>query len=414
MQRVPAPIQAASPGRGPNIIACPDCAAIQALPPIRSGLLRCWQCRGTLEHASGRPPGAALACALTTLILLIPANLLLLITLSKAGFTSHGYLSSGLGIIWNQGWPLTAIIAGLLAIVFPFFRFALLAVALTAVLLRYRRPWVGPLFRIAEGLDLWAMPDVFLIGVAIGFSRLLEIGGASIGPGGWCFLGAALMAMLTRGTLERRRVWRIIEPENTSPGPGAFGCPACGLVVAASCDGERCRRCGVRLRRRNPAGLTSALALTIGGVLLYPVANIYPLSILKWFGGTSAHTLFSAVSKLLGANLWFLAGCVFTTSIAIPFVKLMAILWFYASVRSRSTRHLVFKTRCFRVVDELGRWSTMDVFTVVVYMPLLQFGQLASVKIGIGLPALLGVVILTMLASRAFDPRLLWDAVEPS
>ena len=98
-------------------------------------------------------------------------------------------------------------------------------------------------------------------------------------------------------------------------------------------------------------------------------------------------------------------GCIFTTSIAIPFVKLVGMVWFYVSVHRRSTRHLVAKTRLYRVIDELGRWSTMDVFTVAVYMPLVQFGQLATVRVGGGLPALLAVVVLTMLASRFFDPR---------
>ncbi len=152
-----------------------------------------------------------------------------------------------------------------------------------------------------------------------------------------------------------------------------------------------------------------ALALTVGGLLLYPVANLYPISALDWVLGRSPHTLFSAVSKLVGAHLWFLAGCVFVTSVAIPCVKLLGVLWFCLSVHRRSPRHLVFKTRFYRAIDELGRWSTMDIFTVVVYMPLLQFGQLASAKVGIGLPALLAVVLLTMVASRIFDPRLLWD-----
>ena len=160
--------------------------------------------------------------------------------------------------------------------------------------------------------------------------------------------------------------------------------------------------------------MATALALTVAGLMLYPIANIYPLSMLDWFGGSMQHTLMSSVQQLLGAELYFLAACIFTTSIAIPFIKLATMLWLYISVRRRSARRLVLKTRLYRIVEELGRWSTMDVFTVVVYAPLLQFGQLASVKVGIGLPALLAVVVLTMMASRAFDPRLLWDVERPA
>ena len=396
-----------------GLIGCPDCAAIQEMPAIHSGRLQCWQCHCVLERAVGRPRGAAFACALTTLILLIPANLMLAMSLSKSGFSAHSYLASGVVAIWMQDWPLVATVVALLAILLPFIRFTLLVASLGAVLLGVRARWVGPAFRHAETLDLWAMPDVFLIGCAIGFSRLAPVAHVTIGPGGWCIIGAAFMAMLTRGTIERRRIWRGIMTPPAATGAGIFACVSCELVVPAESEGTRCPRCAQKLWRRRPASMTGALALTVAGMLLYPVANLYPISVLDWFAGRSPHTLFSAVQKLVQANLWFLACCVFTTSIAIPFVKLAGILWFYVSVRRRSTRGLVFKTRLYRTIDELGRWSTMDVFTIVAYMPLVQFGQLATVRVGIGLPALLAVVVLTMLASRQFDPRLLWDAVEP-
>ncbi len=392
-----------------SVIGCPDCGAIVELPPIRSGTLHCWQCRGTLERASHRPRGLAFCCALATLILLVPANLMTLLSISKAGFHAHTTLASGVATIWRQDWPAVAIVVALTAIILPFLRFGLLAVSLGAVLAGHRGNWVGPMFRHAESLDLWAMPDVFLIGVAIGYSRLAAEIPVAIGPGGWCLIAAAFMAMLTRATIERRRVWRdIMNPE--PPGGTVIACAGCEMVLPASREDERCPRCRHRLWRRRPGAMRNALALTITGLLLYPVANLFPVSVLEWVEGTSPHTLFSAVYRLVAANLYVLGACVFTTSIAIPFAKLASIIWFTVSVRRGSTRHLVFKTRLYRAVDELGRWSTMDIFTVAVYMPIVQFGELATVRVGIGLPALLAVVVLTMFASRAFDPRLLWDA----
>ena len=395
-----------------RVIGCPDCAAVQELPPIAAGRLQCWRCRSTLERATGRPPGAAFAFALTTLVLLVPANLMLLMSMDRSGFSAQMHLASGIVTIWHQEWPVVAVVVALEAVILPFLRFGLLAAALGALLAGHAGAWVGPAFRRAEALDMWAMPDVFLIGVAIGYSRLAPYANVTIGAGGWCFIGAAATAMMTRATLERRRVWRSIQAAPPAADVDAIACAACDMVLPASRAGARCPRCGQRLWRRRPGSVRAALALTFAGLLLYPVANLYPISVLDWFAGRSPHTLFSAVMRLAGANFWFLAACVFTTSIAIPFVKLVAILWFAISVRRRSNRHLVLKTRVYRAVDELGRWSTMDVFTVAVYMPLLQFGQLATVRVGKGLPALLAVVVLTMLASRVFDPRLLWDAAE--
>ena len=385
---------------------------MQEMPPIGSGRLRCWRCKCPLEHATGRPPGAALACALATLILLIPANLMQVMSLSQYGFASRIYLGTGISTIWSQRWPLVAAVVLLEVVVLPLFRFGLLAAVLAAVLSGHRGAWVGPTFRRAEALDLWAMPDVFLIGCAIGYSRLAPYVDVTIGPGGWCLIGAAFMAMITRGSIERRRIWRSIMAPEPPEDDDAFGCVSCEMLVPASMEGGRCPRCRQRLWRRKPNALRQSLALTAAGLVLYPVAMILPISVFDWVEGRWPHTLPSAVGRLIGAHFWFLAACVFTTSIAIPFVKLAGMGWFYVSVWRGSTRHLVFKTRLFRAIDELGRWSTMDVFTVVVYMPLVQFGQLATVRVGEGLPALLAVVVLTMMASRVFDPRLLWNAVE--
>jgi paraquat-inducible protein A len=52
------------------------------------------------------------------------------------------------------------------------------------------------------------------------------------------------------------------------------------------------------------------------------------------------------------------------------------------------------------------------VFTIAVFVPLMQFGALASARAAWGAPAFLLVVTLTMLASHCFDPRLLWDAAD--
>jgi paraquat-inducible protein A len=45
---------------------------------------------------------------------------------------------------------------------------------------------------------------------------------------------------------------------------------------------------------------------------------------------------------------------------------------------------------------------------------LVQFGKVASVYPGPGALAFAAVVILTMLAARSFDPRLMWDNERPN
>jgi paraquat-inducible protein A len=80
------------------------------------------------------------------------------------------------------------------------------------------------------------------------------------------------------------------------------------------------------------------------------------------------------------------------------------------SVWRRSDRLLVAKTETFRIVAESGRWSNTDPFTLVFFLPLMNFGPLGSATAGWGATAFILMTFITMLASVTFDPRLMWDA----
>jgi paraquat-inducible protein A len=51
----------------------------------------------------------------------------------------------------------------------------------------------------------------------------------------------------------------------------------------------------------------------------------------------------------------------------------------------------------------------IDPFTVFIFAPMLQIGQLAHINIRAGSLAFLSTVVLSMIAARTFDPRLMWD-----
>ncbi len=54
----------------------------------------------------------------------------------------------------------------------------------------------------------------------------------------------------------------------------------------------------------------------------------------------------------------------------------------------------------------------LDVFVVSLLTGLVQIQGFATVHAGEGIVAFAAVVVLTMLASISFDPRLTWDAAE--
>ena len=64
----------------------------------------------------------------------------------------------------------------------------------------------------------------------------------------------------------------------------------------------------------------------------------------------------------------------------------------------------------FRAIDFVGYWSMLDVFVVALLATLVKFGIFSLVEPLPGVAYFGATVVLTMLASMSFDPRLIWDA----
>jgi len=395
-------------------IACPDCGALEDLPVLpASASAVCVRCEGELEKTSGRSLSAALACSLTTFVLLFPVNILPLMRVDLFGMHGENVISGGIWQLLQHRWLLLACISAVCVVVLPFVRFGLLTATLGVLRLGRRPGWVGVAFRWAAWLDLWAMLDVYLLAAAIGYYRLSQVSEAhvSIEVGGACFVAAAFFTMLSRATLDERMVWRTIGGE-TEPAPGEalIACTTCDLVQPTSQRGRRCPRCRARLHPRKPYAMLRTAALLLAAFILIFPSNIYPMNVSSQLGERHEYTIFRGIEDMFEAGLWPLGAIVFCTSILIPVLKILGVGWCVLSVWRRSSAHLPGKTRTLRVVAEWGRWSKTDPFTIVFFVPLMNFDGLASSTAGWGATAFVVMTLLTMAASATFDPRLMWDA----
>jgi paraquat-inducible protein A len=396
-------------------IACPDCGALAEIPllPPRSRAV-CPLCKHDLEKTAGRSIAAAFACSAATFLLLMPANALPLLHVGMFGMETQNVIGRGIAELWTQQWLLISSLTALFVIIIPFIVFGLLSIVLGSLLLDYCPSWLPRAFRWARWLDLWGMTDVFLLASFVGYYRLINLGGnahVEIGIGGACFMAAGFLTMLSRAALDPRTVWRRFgSPPEVAPGTETLSCTTCDLVLPLSHEGEACPRCGATLlaRKRDAVPLTAAL-LVAAFILLFP-SNFLPMNVSTQLGARTSYTIFTGVRDLFQAGLWPLGILVFCTSIAIPFGKILALGWCVLSVWRGSNAHLVAKTEIFRLVAELGRWSKTDPFTIVFFVPLVNFDGLASSSAGWGATAFLVMSVLTMFASVTFDPRLMWDA----
>ncbi|HEX8757607.1 MAG TPA: paraquat-inducible protein A [Steroidobacteraceae bacterium] len=397
-------------------IACPDCGTLEEIPRLlRRDTAVCIRCQSDLEKTNGRSVGAALACSLATLLLLVPVNVLPLLRMDLFGMHSQNITAAGVAQLWGRGWILLAGLSALFVIVFPFLRFGLLSAVLAALRLDRRPSWLGAAFRWSIWLDPWAMIDVYLLAGCVGYYRLINIDQArvTIELGGACFIAAAFLTMLSRATLDARAVWRAIGGEtHARRGEPMLGCTTCDLVLPLSCEGQRCPRCSARLRARKIDAVRWTAALLIAALVLIFPANIYPMNISNHLGQQVNYTIMTGVKDLFKAHLYPLGVLIFCTSILTPAAKIFALGWCVLSVWRGSRKRLVTKTKVLRVIAEMGRWSKTDPFAIVFFVPLVHFGSLGSEDAGWGATAFMMMTFLTMVASVTFDPRLMWDVAQ--
>ena len=153
---------------------------------------------------------------------------------------------------------------------------------------------------------------------------------------------------------------------------------------------------------------STAAALAVAAAVMLVPANLLPVLSTETSGYSRSDTIFSGTVELWRQGLWAIAASVFTASICIPAVKLVGLGWLLLSVRRGVPRDSRRLTRTFAVIDFVGRWSMLDVFLAAFLSGLVQFGEFSTVQARSGIVAFAAAVVLTVLATNAFDPRVLW------
>ena len=198
----------------------------------------------------------------------------------------------------------------------------------------------------------------------------------------------------------------------TAAEAGLMVCHTCSLLSRPSAGHEAaCARCGASLHLRKPDSVTRAWAFLIAAYILYVPANVLPVMETGSLFGAQSDTIMSGVVYLWTSGSWPLAVIVFVASILVPGAKMLSLTVLLISVQRRSMWRPQERTKLYRVVEFVGRWSMVDIYVAAMLTALVQFQALATIKAGPAAIAFGAVVVLTMFAAESFDPRLMWDPV---
>ena len=195
---------------------------------------------------------------------------------------------------------------------------------------------------------------------------------------------------------------------------GLCTCHGCGSLsqLIAGIRELRCRRCGSALHLRKPDSVARTWAFLIAAYIMYLPANVLPIMNTGSLFGAQSDTIMSGVVYLWHSGSWHLALVVFIASVLVPLAKMFSLTYLLITVQLGWTHRSLERTKLYRVLEFVGPWSMLDVYVVTMLVALVQLKGLATIRPGPAAAAFGAVVVLTMFAAMAFDPRLLWEPKE--
>jgi paraquat-inducible protein A len=198
--------------------------------------------------------------------------------------------------------------------------------------------------------------------------------------------------------------------------PSLIVCPACDLVhrgaVMSAGERTRCVRCRAVLHRPPQAELDSAIAIALSALVLFVLANFYPLVEFDINGAKRATTLIGAALGLYHAHHSALSLLVLATTVLAPLAQILGLLYLLLPLRrKRRARH---QRAVFRLLMHLRPWTFVEVFMLGAIVALVRLSSYAKVVPGIALLCCgLLMISLAALTSRT-SPQQFWHWVERS
>jgi paraquat-inducible protein A len=191
---------------------------------------------------------------------------------------------------------------------------------------------------------------------------------------------------------------------------GLAGCHVCGRVAPENLG--NCPRCGSALHIRKPNSIQRTIALMSAAAALYIPANVLPIMTITELGDVDETTIMEGMISFWNTGAYPIAIVIFTASILIPLLKIVALVWLCAAATGKIDPSPSMLGKVYWFTELLGRWSMIDIFVVGILVALVQLGTYMSITPGPAALAFGGVVVLTMFAAMSFDPRLLWDQLD--
>ena len=385
---------------------------------------RCVRCRSVLYRGTSADLNRVVALTLGAALVFLIAQFFPIVELDVNGLTSSATLLGAIRVLWHEQMQVVASMVFLFTMLFPAIELGSLLYVSLGLRLGVKVPGFNLVLRAVRTARAWGMTEVLMIGILITVVKMTSLATVVPRPGLFAF-GALTMMLAIVVSFDPKALWNAgddltrqalpgIRYKSFEPGDALLPCHSCALVAppGGTAQHPHCVRCGAALHGRHPDSIGRTWALLIAAAILYIPANLLPVMYTHSLFGVEDDTIMSGVVFFWTSGSKGLAIIIFIASVVVPMLKLATLALLALTAQRRSRWRPVQRTRLYRMVEFIGRWSMLDIFVVTLTVALVRFDALAVITAGPGALAFGAVVVLTMLASMQFDPRLIWDPVD--
>ncbi|MCK9510983.1 MAG: paraquat-inducible protein A [Pigmentiphaga sp.] len=180
-------------------------------------------------------------------------------------------------------------------------------------------------------------------------------------------------------------------------------------VILQPNETAACGRCGALLQRYSRLTPHDWLALTLAALVVFLIANAFPVASVAVQGQVRSATLGQAVILAWQTGHPLVAALCGLVAIVLPGLQILLLLHILVYLCLRRTS--VDLISSLRLLGWIRPWSMVPVFVLAVLVALVKLAGLASVELQ---PGMAGFAILTILITMLgrLTPRLLWRLAE--
>lgn len=194
------------------------------------------------------------------------------------------------------------------------------------------------------------------------------------------------------------------------------------LIVCRYCDllqreiplkpgcAASCRRCGAVLYRNATDSIDRTLAYTLAAVVLFVIANVFPIFAIEIQGSHSEINLLGAVRSLWDQQMLFISLLVFVTTIIIPALELVTMAYLLLPLKYHHVP--VGYTHFLRMMQIVEPWGMVEVFMLGVLVSLVKLTSSFKVIPGVALWSFGCLTLLLAAAASSFSARDVWARLE--